>query len=303
MIYTFTPNPAIDYYVTLDHLSEGDINRSVQSCYLPAGKGINVSKVLDLLEIPSVAIYFSGSFSGKYIEEKLNDFDYIISRPIEISGETRINIKILADVETAINMAGPFISEEVKTGLLNWAETLTADDTVIISGSLPGNMDIAYIVELGKRINRAEAKLILDVPNMRLTDLEELEVYLIKPNFEEFQYLLNTEITKDNCRQLVKQTAGKNIRNILVSLGADGSYYCGEEGCYRIKSPKVKVYSTVSAGDTTLATFVGMMQSGKGIEESLIWANAAGAAVVSNKDFNSRSLIEKLISNVELIKE
>ena len=304
MIYTFTPNPAVDYYIRIDHLETGIINRAEDHRYLPAGKGINVSKVLDLLGIPSTAVFFSGGLSGEFICRELNKFSLITPKPVYVEGVTRINVKVLADLETAINLPGPAIAEDIKEELLKWAEGLNRDDIIIISGSLPRNMDIEYIRKMGKAVNKTGARLILDVPNVQLKDLTDLEVYLIKPNFEEFQHLLQgREVTRENYRELIRQTAGGNIRNILLSLGPDGSYYCGEGGCYRIKSPHVEVYSTIGAGDTTLATFVGMTESGSNVEEALIYANAAGAAVVSNKDFDRRELIEELISGVELIKE
>ena len=49
MIYTVTFNPAIDYVVQLEHLTQGTVNRTGDEAVYCGGKGINVS--LSLIHI------------------------------------------------------------------------------------------------------------------------------------------------------------------------------------------------------------------------------------------------------------
>ena len=51
MIYTITTNPSLDYYLKLKDLKVGSLNRSYEETYDAAGKGVNVSKFLDKLNI------------------------------------------------------------------------------------------------------------------------------------------------------------------------------------------------------------------------------------------------------------
>ena len=55
MIYTVTLNPALDYIMYPNNLSVGEINRSARESLYFGGKGINVSFILNELEISSVA--------------------------------------------------------------------------------------------------------------------------------------------------------------------------------------------------------------------------------------------------------
>ena len=46
MIYTITLNPSVDYYIYLDDLKKGLINRISKYQFIAAGKGINASRML-----------------------------------------------------------------------------------------------------------------------------------------------------------------------------------------------------------------------------------------------------------------
>ena len=52
MIYTVTLNPSLDYIVSVEHFKLGLTNRTGFEQILPGGKGINVSIVLRISELP-----------------------------------------------------------------------------------------------------------------------------------------------------------------------------------------------------------------------------------------------------------
>ena len=112
MIYTVTFNPSLDYVVHMKKFTAGDINRAEQEMIYPGGKGINVSLVLGNLHIPSKMLGFVAGFTGKEIERlaKANggDTDFILLD----EGCSRINLKVSADDETAVNGMGPNIPED-----------------------------------------------------------------------------------------------------------------------------------------------------------------------------------------------
>ena len=71
MIYTVTFNPAIDYVVQLEHLTQGTVNRTGDEAVYCGGKGINVSTVLTNLGIENVALGFLAGFTGDAVENAL----------------------------------------------------------------------------------------------------------------------------------------------------------------------------------------------------------------------------------------
>ena len=139
MIYTVTFSPAIDYVVDLRTFEIGEINRTVKEVAYPGGKGINVSIVLANLGKPSVATGFLGGFTGDFIKSELEKRN-ISSGFIEVDGLTRINVKIRAGKETAINGQGPHITDEQIERLIAQLGCLGKGDYLVISGTVPSSL-------------------------------------------------------------------------------------------------------------------------------------------------------------------
>lgn len=68
MILTITINPAIDKTIFVEKLSVNHVNRVLSSREDLGGKGINVSKVLTKLSVPTIACGFIGvAIMQKYL--------------------------------------------------------------------------------------------------------------------------------------------------------------------------------------------------------------------------------------------
>ena len=108
MIYTLTLNPSIDYHIRLHAFSEGIINPVTEEWKDAGGKGINVSKVLNLLGMDSIALGFIGGFTGAFIQKRIENLG-ISHQFIAVQGDSRINVKMKATTETEITGVSPEI--------------------------------------------------------------------------------------------------------------------------------------------------------------------------------------------------
>ena len=104
MIYTVTLNPSMDFFVDLDQLSIGKLNRMNNDYKVPGGKGINISRVLRQLGMPSVATGFIGGYTGQFIEDWL-EMEDIQRGFIRVDDDSRINIKLLKQEEKEIQQS------------------------------------------------------------------------------------------------------------------------------------------------------------------------------------------------------
>ena len=153
MIYTITFNPSIDYFVSLDNLTVGQLNRSAVEFFKAGGKGINVSQVLTNFGLNNIALGFVGGFTGKKLVDLLNE-NNINNDMIFIENQnTRINVKISANNETEINADGIFVDEKDVDNLIIKLKDIKFDDYVVISGNISKKCSInlyKYLVHLLK---------------------------------------------------------------------------------------------------------------------------------------------------------
>lgn len=66
MIYTVTFNPSLDYIISTKSFQLGMTNRTDTEQLFPGGKGINVSIVLQNLDIENTALGFVAGFTKDY---------------------------------------------------------------------------------------------------------------------------------------------------------------------------------------------------------------------------------------------
>lgn len=299
MIFTVTLNPSVDYFLKFDRTVLEDVNRINESRFVAAGKGINCSKILDVLGIPSETVYFSGGRTGDFINESLQSFQHITAHPIEIEGLTRINVKVYGSVDHAFNPTGPLIGDKPKQELLDLLKKLNGDDVVIISGSLPRDIDKEYVRTMCRLITERDAKSVLDVPNFRLEDFAGIDVYLIKPNTDELKYIFGAEeINSEDYGYYLKKITEAGVENVLLSMGRDGALYYGEYGMYHVSTTEVKLIKSIGAGDSMLGTFVASILKTNDIEESLRLASAVSTSMICCEDLPGAEMIREMMNRI-----
>ena len=194
MIYTITFNPALDYIVKMDNFNLGSVNRTIDEAVYAGGKGINVSIVLNNLEVMSKALGFIAGFTGDEIERRVKEFgcdtDFIKLK----EGMSRINVKVKAEVESEINGGGPAISEEALNELYARLDNLKNDDILVLAGSIPSTMPTDIYERIMEKLQDRGVKFIVDTTGDSLLRVLKYKPFLIKPNHHELGELFNTKL-------------------------------------------------------------------------------------------------------------
>jgi 1-phosphofructokinase len=294
MIYTITLNPAIDYFITLNEtLLVDEVNRGSHEIYKAGGKGLNVSKILSVMNIPSKAIAVLGGFTGQYIQDSFEEDPNIEMIPIPVDGMNRINMKAnYGKKALCVNGSGPVANNCTVQFLLDEIAKINADDIVIISGSVMHGFPDDFVTALAQAVHQRNAKVVIDMEQITMEQLKECRPYLIKPNLYEFQLLFeNDEINESNIDEYLKKANEIGIENILVSLGKDGAVLSNAHGIFRLDQPRTVLVNKVGAGDAMLASFIGKLSQGYSSEEALQWGGAAGNATASKiEDITMRDI-------------
>ena len=220
MIYTVTFNPALDYILELDKLEIGKIQKSKNELILPGGKGINVSTVLTNLDTDNVALGYKVGFVGAEIERRLKEMK-IKTDFIELEeGNSRINVKIAGEEETAINTNGPKINEEKITELLEKLKKLEENDILVLSGSIPSSLKDDIYEKICNIVQKQNVKIVVDATKNLLLQSLKYKPFLIKPNNEELGEIFNVEIhTKEDAYVYGRMLKEIGAQNVLVSMG------------------------------------------------------------------------------------
>ncbi len=220
MIYTVTFNPALDYILELNKLEIGKIQKSKNELILPGGKGINVSTVLTNLDTDNVALGYKVGFVGAEIERRLKEMK-IKTDFIELEeGNSRINVKIAGEEETAINTNGPKINEEKITELLEKLKKLEENDILVLSGSIPSSLKDDIYEKICNIVQKQNVKIVVDATKNLLLQSLKYKPFLIKPNNEELGEIFNVEIhTKEDAYVYGRMLKEMGAQNVLVSMG------------------------------------------------------------------------------------
>ena len=302
MIYTLTLNPAIDYYMSMGNFQLGSLNSLEEGYTLPGGKGINVSKVLKNFSVESKALGFVGGFTGDYIKKHLNEYE-IESDFIELQENTRINIKLKTkDSETEIAGKSPTISRKNVKELLKKFEEIKKDDVVILSGSVPNSISKSIYADIIKLLPK-DCKVILDTRGLHFVEGLKEGVFLTKPNNHELEEFFNRKL--NNIEEIIQ--AGKDLqalgsKNVLISLGKDGSILITEKEVYIGNAPQGKLISSVGAGDSMVAGVVYGIAKGMTLEDSYKYGIASGSSTAFSEGLTTFEGMNSLLNKIEIKK-
>ena len=277
MITTVTLNPAIDTRYFIEDFKEGRLFRAEKTIKSPGGKGLNVTKVLRQMDADVVATGIIGGKNGEWIQENLKKMD-IKEEFYVSSAETRVCIAVLAKhSETEILESGEELTDsDLRAFEKKLMELVEKSDVITMSGSLPKGMDAGYYQKLVELVNRKGKKVILDTSGKSLLEGVKGKPYLIKPNFDELEYVLGESIDgRDKIKKAVEKLKNLGAQNVLVSLGGEGAIYFGEE-ILKITIPKIKIHNTVGSGDSSVAGFAIGLNDGLEINEVLKLSMACG---------------------------
>lgn len=288
-ILTITLNPALDLTVRVPHLEPGEVNRSQALLSHAAGKGLNVAQVL-------ADLGHSLTVSGFLGEDNQQAFNALFARRgfadafIRVPGETRSNIKLAEDNGrvTDINGPGPHVNDLAQHALLDKLDHIAAShDAVVVAGSLPRGVSAQWLRELVLRLKALGCKVILDTSGEALKEGLRAGPWLVKPNAEELSEALGhpvSSVASQVAAATELQTLG--ISHVVISHGADGvNWFSRGTQPLQALPPKVRVASTVGAGDSLLAGMVHGLISGHSPEQTLRSATAIAAMAVTQIGF------------------
>ncbi len=296
MIYTVTFNPSLDYYVNVNNIKSGVVNRTVSERLAVGGKGINVSLALKELAEPTLALGFTAGFTGKYIREKVTElglsYDFI-----EVAGQSRINVKIKSNTETDINGTGAQLTKNDVNKLVRKLKLLLKEgDWLIVCGSAPAALGETAYADIFKKLKVIKGvNVVVDACGKLLTETLKYKPFLIKPNVYEMCEIfgLNAIPDVEGIFACARKLQDMGARNVIVSMGSGGAAMVTEtKKSMYVRAARGQLVNSVGAGDSMIAGFIHEYLKSGNYFTALNFATAAGSACAFTKNLATREQIE-----------
>ncbi|MDX1301685.1 1-phosphofructokinase [Photobacterium sp.] len=283
-VVTVTLNPALDLTGSLHTLTAGTVNVVNKGSLHPAGKGVNVAKVLAEL---GAEVTVTGLLGADNQEPFCQLFEELgaTDKFVRVNGASRINVKLVEQTGQVsdINFPGVAVSED---DIIRFEQTLfelvESHDVFVLAGSLPVGITPEMCASWVSRLHQLGKQVLFDSSKAALAAGLEANPWLVKPNDEELSDWAGRKLTSEaECTAVAEQLLQKGIANVVVSLGAEGVMWLSDKGWLRSQPPKMQVVSTVGAGDTLVAGMCWGHLNHWNREETLRFATALSALAVA----------------------
>lgn len=280
-IITITLNPAFDIHYEMKDFKLYEQNYVDSVLVSAGGKGINISRALLRNKIDSTAYIILGkenapSFVSQLETEGLN------FKGIYCEGRIRENITIHTpcSLETRICRDDFYLSNKVLDQLFAELRQVVGEDTILtFSGRIPKGVSLDYMIYLLKELKNRHCLLVVDCNSFSMEAIMSIKPWLIKPNEQEIQELFGKHInTTEQAIEVAVKTHEKGIENVIISMGEKGAVGAFDGIVCIAEVPHIIPLSTIGAGDSLIAGFIGAYVKGFSYEECFINAISFGTA-------------------------
>ena len=264
IILSITPNPSLDLSGIVTSLYQNEKSYVTSELRSPGGNAINAARVLNRLGVPVLATGFLGGHIGQEVRKFL-DLDGVKNKFIQIEGSTRINVTVSNNSDhqqTRLSFPGPEIQKLEVQRLFKIFEVSKNVKLLTIGGSLPMGFTFKHVKKLIKLAQQRRIPTVIDCPGQILKQIISARPLMIKPNLEEFHQLTGTPVksiaaVEKEARKLLNQ-----VPFICVSSVEDGTLLVTQDGSYFGRIPKIKIKSTVGAGDSMVGAMIAQLFRG-----------------------------------------
>ena len=253
---------------------------------VPGGKGANQSYAIGKMHGNVAMLGMVGQDTyGERLCENLESVGVDVSRIRKLSGvSTGIAvIGVIPEGDNSILVIPGANAHVDKSYIMENMDLLEASDIIVVQLEIPLETVMYAVKEARKR-----GKTVILDPAPAVSDLpDELfaGVDVIKPNETELAILLQECSDEENLCTNAKLLQQKGVKNIVVTLGGEGSYLLKEDHTEkRLYADKtVHVVDTTAAGDSYVAGLAVALSRGDSLDEAVELASRVSNIVVTRK--------------------
>lgn len=285
-ILTLTLNPALDMATDVPDILPGQKLRCTDPHLDPGGGGLNVSRAIKALGGDSLALVALGGLTGDRLAGLIRA-DGITFLSILGPGETRQSLTVTEKTtgkQFRFMLPGPVWGEAERARVFTLlSATARPGGISVISGSQPPGVPADFPAQLAASMEGS--RIVLDTSGSALFEAVRNPIAgldVLRMDGEEGEELAGRKLhSREDTAQFASELVARGVaKTVIIARGAEGNILANAGERLFSPAPKVKVKSTVGAGDSFVAAFVLAMARGQDAGTGLAMASAAAAAAV-----------------------
>ncbi len=306
MILTITINPLVEQRFTYKNVSFKIQNRNGKLKLAAGGKGINVSRQLNKLNIQNIVLTFAGGKYGKFLRDLIRKESIAFSF-INTNSETRICSVIIDSGKRSVSYffgENQVIAPEETEKFISKMEKMIQNcEIVVFSGSSPcKETDIIFPagINLAAKYDKIS---ICDTYGVHLANCYSAAPKIVHNNVDEvtksLQVKLENEADKIN---YLNDLYSKGIKQIFLTDGENKTYASNFDFHYSVTVPKINTLDPTGSGDAFVAGIAYGWNKKLTFVEQIKIASTLGSVNAKTSDVCNVSWKEanKLIKTVEV---
>jgi len=281
VITTVTLNPMLDKTVEVDAIRRGGVKRATKVYSIVGGKGVNVSRQLNLFGFPTRATGFLGGEIGTMLERLLKE-EGIANDFVRIEGMTREGVTYREPDGTWTAIFEPphaVLPAEAEQLIEKCAAFIKEGGWLVCSGSSPAIESDHVFRSLILESRRCGTATVLDSYGEAFTKGLEAVPTVAKLNRDEYELSLGKVLRTDaDFVQALQQWTEMGVTYGIITDGPRSLYAAGPDGSWKVSPPSIVTVNATGSGDSLVAGLLQGFERQWPFEESLSFGVAAGAA-------------------------
>jgi tagatose 6-phosphate kinase len=282
MILTVTLNPLLERRLIFNSVTLGNDYRCKKEFYSAGGKGINVSRQLNMLEMKNHSFTFLGGNAGKILRHCMTE-DKIEFTVVSSKSETRCADLIIEEETNRITTffgANSFITADESIDFKNKLEKMIQNcSVVVLSGSSPSPATDDIFPFAIKLAHEHDKTSVLDTYGLHLQDCLDAAPTIVHNNVEETEKSLGINLQSEESKtEYLHKLYNKGIKLSFLTDGANPAYAAKFDYIHKIESPAIDVIDATGSGDAFVAGIIHGIENSLVFEEMIKNASSLGVA-------------------------
>lgn len=306
MVLTVTINPLLEKRFYFNSIIAGAVNRSSRLEYKSGGKGINVSRQLNLLGINNLAILPLGGNSGKILRSVLTA-EQINHTVISQKNETREALITVEESNRKITSFFPpnaVLSKSEIDEFINRLEKMILNSSIVVfSGSAPNEEAAEIFIKGIQFANQYDKISVLDTYGKHLSECIDENPTVLHNNIKETESSLGISLQRPSEKSTyLNLVYKKGVRLAFLTDGKNPVYASQYDYIHEITFPAVNEVDATGSGDAFTAGIIYGLENGVVFDDFVKTAVALGALNASSMDVCNVPLssIEEYVSAINI---